>query len=70
MPGPHLRLAMQTLKGAKALLRPYSMTITKKDGDYRVNFSGGKEESAYYTNDIDDAVATGIDMAQRKDYGV
>jgi hypothetical protein len=44
----------------------HSVTVTKRDGgEYRVNFEGGKEATAYYTNDIEDALATGIDMRAR-----
>jgi hypothetical protein len=43
----------------------YSMTITKRDGEFRVNFAGGKEETACYTNDLDDAFSTGVDMRLR-----
>jgi hypothetical protein len=28
--------------------------------EYRVNYSGGREATVYYTNDLDDAVNTGI----------
>lgn len=34
-------------------------------GDYRVNFRGGREATAYYTSDRDDALLTGLDMAAR-----
>ena len=56
---------MYTIKAAKAALKPHGISLNKKDGEYRVNFVGGREETAYYTNDIDDAVNTGIDMAER-----
>ena len=55
-----------TLKDAKELLRAYALTINKKDDEYRVNYLGGKEETAYYTDDIEDAIATGKMMAERK----
>jgi len=51
-----------TLKGAQAYLRERGMVLTKNDGEYRVNFKGGREETAYYTNDLDDAVTTGWNM--------
>jgi hypothetical protein len=34
--------------------------------EYRVNFKGGGEETAYYTPEIEDAIATGIDMSDRR----
>lgn len=55
-----------SLKAAKATLKPYGVTIYKSYGDeFRVNFKGGREATAYYTNDISDAVATGQLMAIR-----
>lgn len=32
-------------------------------GEFRVNFAGGREATAYYTNDLDDALATGRKLA-------
>lgn len=61
VPGLH-RL---TLAGAKAELRQHGMALSKRDGEYRVNFRGGREATAYYASDLEDAVATGIDMAKR-----
>jgi hypothetical protein len=34
--------------------------------DYRINFKDGKEATAYYTDDLDDAYRTGITMAKNK----
>lgn len=42
----------------------HGMTITRRDGEYRVNFREGREATAYYTNDMEDAFATGVTMAQ------
>ena len=60
-----------TLKMAKARLFLYGMTINKQDtGEYRVAFEGSSfktEPSAYYSDDIDDAVNTGIAMADKRD---
>jgi len=59
-------MATMSLKDAKKELQPYAMTVNKTDaGEYRVNFLGGSEESAYYTPDVDDAVMTGKDMSVR-----
>lgn len=53
-----------TLKEAKAILRQLGMSINKNQyGEYRVNFLGGDEAGAYYTNDLEDAVNTGKSMA-------
>lgn len=43
----------------------HRMTLRKRDGEYRVNFAGGKEATAYYTNDLEDAFATGVTMRLR-----
>jgi hypothetical protein len=41
-----------------------SMTLARSYGnEYRVNFYGGEEETAYYTTDLADAVATAEAMA-------
>lgn len=54
-----------TIKAAKAYLRPLGIVITKTAyGEYRVNFKGGREETAYYTNDLKDAVGTGAAMTK------
>jgi hypothetical protein len=54
-------------KEVKDALKKIGMTITYKSeySEYRVNFISGKEETAYYTNDLDDAYLTGQDMAKR-----
>jgi hypothetical protein len=56
---------MTTIAQAKATLNFHGMVLRKTDGEYRVNFRGGKEATAYYTTDIDDAVATGIKMMEK-----
>lgn len=55
-----------TLAQAKMELRTVGIVITHlaDTDEYRVNFKGGKEATAYYTNDITDAVLTGRSMAQ------
>lgn len=56
----------RTLKQAKAELKDLGLTLKKTEFDeYRVSF-GNVERSAYYTNDLDDAVETGLVMAQHK----
>lgn len=50
-----------TIKEAKSSLREHhGMTLTKRDGEFRVNYIGGDEATAYYTNDMADAINTGI----------
>jgi hypothetical protein len=48
-----------------ATLRVLGLTIRKTDSEYRVNFKGGTEATAYYTTDINDALETGAAMAER-----
>lgn len=52
-----------TLATARSILRNLGITLAKRDGEYRVNFTNGLEATAYYTDDIDDAVGTGRAMA-------
>lgn len=59
---------MPTLKQVRALLAHEGITIRKRDNEYRVNYKNGKEATAYYTDDIDDAFHTGLAMAQELDY--
>lgn len=54
-----------TLKNAQARVRRWGMSLRKNDGEYRVNFSGGREATAYYTNDLEDAVDTAFALAFR-----
>jgi hypothetical protein len=56
-----------TIKQAKAELRPLGIALTKEPfgGEYRVNYWGGGESTAYYTNDREDAINTGKAMAAR-----
>jgi hypothetical protein len=43
------------------------MTIrVTPDGQYRVNFLGGRESTAFYTLDLDDALETGLAMAAER----
>lgn len=55
-----------TLEQARAQLAPLGVVLTKSDGEYRVNFKGGAEATAYYTDDLNDAVGTGKAMAKHK----
>lgn len=57
------------LSEAKRKVRPYGMTISKdpQTGEFRVNFLGGREVTAYYTDDLDDAVETAVAMSGEQD---
>jgi hypothetical protein len=53
-----------TIKQAKSLLAQWGITLRKTDaGDFRVNVRNGQESTAYYTNDLTDAVNTGKYMS-------
>lgn len=52
-----------TLKTATALLSEMGFSLRKRDGEFRVNIHNGAEETAYYTDDIQDAVDTAKHMA-------
>jgi len=55
-----------TLRDAQAHARKMGMVIkTTPEGEYRVNYKKGKEATAYYATELDDAVATAEDMAKR-----
>jgi hypothetical protein len=47
-----------TLKQAKSELKAIGFTITKRNNEYRINHTSGTEATAYYTDDIEDAIAT------------
>ena len=53
-----------TIKEAKAILKPLGMTLRKRDGEYRVNFRGGSEPTAYFTDCLIDAVETAQAIAR------
>jgi hypothetical protein len=56
-----------TTKDAKLELSKLGIVISKTEhGEFRVNFKGGSESSAYYTNDLGDAVGTGRLMGQQR----
>jgi hypothetical protein len=56
-----------TLQQAKSIARHLGLTLRMvHSGDYRVNFRDGKETTAYYTDNLEDAVKTAIEMARRR----
>jgi hypothetical protein len=64
-PVSNRRRSNLTLAEARAELRAIGVTLKKSDGEYRVNFEGGPEKTAYYTDDINDAVKTGKAMVAK-----
>ena len=56
-----------TLQQAKSIARHLGLTLRMvRSGDYRVNFRDGNEITAYYTDNLEDAVKTAIEMARRR----
>jgi hypothetical protein len=56
-----------TLQQAKSIARHLRLTLRKvHSGDYRVNFRDGNETTAYYTDNLEDAVNTAVEMARRR----
>lgn len=53
-----------TVREAQNLLRKHDMVLTVDDGEYRVNYRHGAESTAYYSNDLEDVIATGIKQAE------
>jgi hypothetical protein len=55
-----------TERNVKTILAAHGMTFRKEEcGEYRVNFKGGTEATAYYTDDLGDAHATALSMRAR-----
>jgi len=56
-----------TLQQAKSIARHLGLTLRKvRSGDYRVNFRDGSEMTAYYTDNLEDAVSTAVEMARKR----
>jgi hypothetical protein len=56
-----------TLQEAKSIARHLRLTLRKlRSGDYRVNFRDGNENTAYYTDNLEDAVNTVIEKARKR----
>jgi hypothetical protein len=56
-----------THEEAKSIVRHLGLTLRKvHSGDYRVNFCDGDETAAYYTDNLEDAVNTAVEMARKR----
>jgi hypothetical protein len=56
-----------TLQEAKSIARHLGLTLrTVRSGNYRVNFRDGNETTAYYTDNLEDAVNTAVEMARKR----
>jgi translation initiation factor 2 alpha subunit (eIF-2alpha) len=59
---------LMTLQEAKSIARHLGLTLRLvRSGKYRVNFRDGDETTAYYTDNLEDAVKTAVEMARKKD---
>jgi hypothetical protein len=55
------------LQEAKSIARHLGLTLRKvRSGDYRVNFRDGNETRAYYTDNLENAVNTAVEMAHTR----
>jgi hypothetical protein len=56
-----------TLQKAKSIARHLGLTLREVcSGDYRVNFRDGNETTAYYTDNLEDAVISAVEMARKR----
>ena len=59
-----MKIRLMTFPQVKEQIRGLGMTVRKTpEGEYRVNFSGGSEATAYYTSDPQDVVDTATAMS-------
>jgi hypothetical protein len=57
-----------TLKEAKSIARHLGLTLRQvRCGAYRVNFRDGNETTAYYTDNLEDAINAAVEMARNRD---
>lgn len=56
-----------TFIAVRKRVREMGLTVTKRDGEFRVNYPNGGEATAYYTNDAADAVGTADAMRAFKE---
>jgi hypothetical protein len=56
-----------TLQEAKSIARHVGLTLRSvRSGDYRVNFRDGNETTAYYTDNLENAVKSAVEMARER----
>src|SRR5262245_15003684 len=57
-----------TLEEAKSIARHLGLTLRKvRSGDYRVSFREGNETTAYYSDNLEDAVNAAVEMARKRE---
>ena len=60
-------LIAMTLQEAKSIARHLGLTLRQlRSGNYRVNFRDGNETTAYYTDNLEEAVNTAVEMARKR----
>jgi len=58
---------LMTLQKAKLIARHLGLTLRQlRSGNYRVNFRDGNETTAYYTDNLEDAVNTAVETARKR----
>src|SRR5215467_5571830 len=63
----HLLGVFVTLQKAKSIARHLGLTLRQlRSGNYRVNFRDGNETTACYTDNLEDAVKTAVEMARKR----
>jgi len=63
----HLLEEFMTLQKAKSIARHLGLTLRQlRVGNYRVNLRDGNETTAYYTDNLEDAVNTAVEMARKR----
>jgi hypothetical protein len=67
MNGIHRASMAMTLQEAKSIARHLGLTLRKvRSGDYRVSFRDGNETMAYYTDTLEDAINTAVEMVRKR----
>jgi hypothetical protein len=68
MPSPQRQLhKAMTLQKAKSIARRHGLTLRlRRSGNFRVNFRNGDESTACYTDTLEDAVNTAVEMARKR----
>jgi len=58
----------QDARKRKSIARHLGLTLRKvRSGDYRVNFRDGDETTVHYTDNLEDAVNTAVEMARKRE---
>ena len=56
-----------TLQEAKSIARHLALTLRKvRSGAYRVNFPDADDSTAYYTDNLEDAINAAVEMARKR----